>query len=510
MNDIMSKTAKRLSVLLLSTAALVGCASTPEQVYDAAQPKAAPIASATKFTDALSCMDDLFYDYGIRDIRITTKGIPDSTGEINVGTRDMFISAVSRMSTRSRAFTYIDFEEVKSAFGISTDGRFYQKQAQLLTPKYYIRGAITTFDEGVTSDNQGGGIRVGGTGVGANFNVNSSVVGLDMNVGETVTGLIVPGVASSNRIVVSRRSVAADASFDVEIDNELVGGFVQASRSKSEGMHTAIRTLVELNTIESLGKLTRVPYWRCFDADENSPAVQHEAAKYYNSMEETERVEYVQQSLTALGFYTGQITGTTSPQLTDAIGKYQSTSGIIATGRITPNLLSSLVNEDIKLSAPLDPLEAPQLADAEQVEAPLYISLMDALEFPAYKVGQPLDVQVRLNDDANLYCFYQDGAQNISRIFPNRFQPDPRVRGGMMLRVPNETAAFRIIFEQTGARENVKCFATRAEVDTELQDLLAQGDLTPLNVGSLDMVEQSIRNSTSSEVVVGTKEFLVR
>jgi hypothetical protein len=168
------------------------------------------------------------------------------------------------------------------------------------------------------------------------------------------------------------------------------------------------------------------------------------------------------------------------------------------------------MNEDIKLSEPLDPLEAPQLAEAEQVEAPLYISLMDALEFPAYKVGQPLDVQVRLNDDANLYCFYQDGAQNISRIFPNRFQPDPRVRGGMMLRVPNENAAFRIIFEQTGARENVKCFATRAEVDTELQDLLAQGDLTPLNVSSLDMVEQSIRNSTSSEVVVGTKEFLVR
>ena len=79
-----------------------------------------------------------------------------------------------------------------------------------------------------------------------------------------------------------------------------------------------------------------------------------------------------------------------------------------------------------------------------------------------------------------------------------------------MLRVPDETAAFRIIFEQTGARENVKCFATRDEVDADLQDLLAQGDLTPLNVSSLDMVEQSIRQSTSSEVVVGVKEFLVR
>ncbi|MEM9378025.1 MAG: DUF4384 domain-containing protein [Pseudomonadota bacterium] len=510
MTDIWSNTAKKLSILLLSSAALVGCASTPAEVYDAAQPKAEPIASSTKFTDALTCMDNLFYDYGIRDIRVTTKGIPDSTGEINVGTRDMFISAVSRMSTRSRAFTYIDFEEVKTAFGISTDGRFYQKQANLLTPKYYVRGAITTFDEGVTSDNQGGGIRVDGTGLGANFNVNSSVVGLDMNVGETVTGLIVPGVASSNRIVVSRRSIAADASFDVEVDSELVGGFVQASRSKSEGMHTAIRTLVELNTIETLGKLTRVPYWRCFGADESSPIVQHEATKYYNSMTEAERVEYVQQSLLALGFYNGEADGAPSPQLTDAIGQYQSSVGILANGRINPSLMSSLLSKDIQLTNPIDPLEAPQVAETEMMAAPLYISLMDALEFPAYKVGQPLDVQVRLNDDANLYCFYQDGAQNISRIFPNRFQPDPRVQGGMMLRVPNESAAFRIIFEQAGARENVKCFASRDEIDADLNELLAQGDLTPLNVNSLDMIEQSIRQSTNSDVVVGSKEFLIR
>ena len=62
------------------------------------------------FNEALRCMDDLFLAQGKRDIYITTAGIPDATGLIATGTKEMFISAVSRMSAKSGAFRFVDYD----------------------------------------------------------------------------------------------------------------------------------------------------------------------------------------------------------------------------------------------------------------------------------------------------------------------------------------------------------------------------------------------------------------
>ncbi|MEM7767239.1 MAG: DUF4384 domain-containing protein [Pseudomonadota bacterium] len=505
-----SSMARRMAGLLTSAAMLVGCAASPDTVYQATQPKAEPIAAATNFSDALTCMDDMLYAYGIRDIRLTTNGIPDSTGEIQVGTRDMFISAVSRMSARSRAFTYIDFEEVSAGFGPAPDRRFYDRQQSLLTPNYYVRGAITTFDENVVTDSQGGGLRVGGTGAGANFDASSSVVGLDINVGEVKTGLIVPGVASSNRIAVTRRAFAGDVSFDVEIGSELVGGFAQAARSKSEGMHTAVRTLVELNTIESLGKLTRVPYWRCLGVEQTDPAAEKEASQYFKSMSDRERIEYAQRSLAGLNYYSGAVDGEASPALRDAIGEYQASNNLVASGRVDRQLVSSLLGRDVKLAGKGAPIAGAGPDYDAIVSERLFISMTDTLEFPTYKVEMPLQMRVRLNAEAYLYCFYQDGAGSVARIFPNRFQPNALVPGGRMVKIPDETAGFRLVFEQAGARETVKCFASRTEIGVDFPDALKAGDLTPLPMGDLAVLEAAIREGAPDDLAVSTREFLVR
>lgn len=501
---------KKIVGAAAAVAMLSACAATPDQIYETARPKAAPAASITGFSDSLTCMDDMLYSYGIRDIRLTTNGIPDSTGEIQLGTRDMLISAVSRMSARSRAFTYIDFQEVSAGFGPPEDRRFYDRQQSLLTPTYYIRGAVTTFDESVTTDTQGGGLRVGGTGVGANFDQTSSVVGVDMNVGEVKTGLIVPGVASSNRIAVSRRSLAGDASFDVELSGELVGGFLQAARSKSEGMHTAVRTLVELNTIEALGKLTRVPYWRCLGIDQADPEAARAANKYFASMSEIEQIEFAQRSLQGLSLYGGPIDGRINSALSDAVGQYQSSNNLVATGRVDRQLISSLLGRDIKLAGSGKPV-AGSGADFEAVvKERLFISMTDTLEFPTYKVDMPLQMRVRLNADAYLYCFYQDGAGAIARIFPNRFQPDALVEGGKVVKIPDDEAGFRLVFEQAGSKENVKCFASRTEIGVGFPEALKQGDLTPLDYTSLAELEAAIRETAPADLSVNSSEFLIR
>ncbi|MEO0713013.1 MAG: DUF4384 domain-containing protein, partial [Pseudomonadota bacterium] len=114
------------------------------------------------------------------------------------------------------------------------------------------------------------------------------------------------------------------------------------------------------------------------------------------------------------------------------------------------------------------------------------------------------------NADAYLYCFYEDGTGNIARIYPNRFQPNALIEGGRLVTIPDEAAGFRLIFEQAGARERVKCFASRSEIGVDFPDAIKKGDLVPLDVDSLSALEQAIRAGAPNDLAVGTSEFLVR
>ena len=46
---------------------------------------------------------------------------------------------------------------------------------------------------------------------------------------------------------------------------------------RSEGFHQAVRELVDLSTIEVLGKLMRVPYWECLSIEPTNPHFQAQA-----------------------------------------------------------------------------------------------------------------------------------------------------------------------------------------------------------------------------------------
>src|SRR5689334_1542744 len=89
---------------------LAACHPRPETGYDVQQPRTAAVRNIGNFNEALRCMDDLLAANGKRDIYITTAGIPDATGLIAAGTKEMFISAVSRMSAKSNAFRFVDYD----------------------------------------------------------------------------------------------------------------------------------------------------------------------------------------------------------------------------------------------------------------------------------------------------------------------------------------------------------------------------------------------------------------
>lgn len=485
---------------------LAGCASDPKQAIEIAKPKTLPATNLTNFSESLRCMDQLLLSFGRRDIVVTSAGIPDATANVSAGTKDMLISAISRMSVKSAAFSFVDYDatqtdvhDLQSLIGFTDE---------FVVPNYYIRGAITQLDEGVLDEAQAAAIGIPEFQVGASRDQTVSVVSLDLNVGNLVNRQIIPGASAHNSIAVARNGLAGDLAGSIS----KLGLNFDVVLNKGEGMHQAVRTLVELSTIEVLGKLAEVPYWRCLQIEQTNPAVVEEAKDWYNEMEAEERITFVQQALASEGYLNGEITGRRDAATKSAIARYQSENDLLADGRITFPLYASLIHEDLSLG--LQPKLTRASVEAEtKIEIrpnPLKLSLRPlGGSSDAYPLGQTLAVSATASQDAYLYCYYQDADLNVARIFPNQFDPDPYVLAGKQVAIPGDNAGFDIVLDRPGAQESIACLASEVEVGLRLPPSLKTADLVPLPVNSVDEVVSAYRKLGRQSVVEARLDITV-
>src|SRR3954471_5242500 len=278
---------------------LAACQPRPETAYDEQQPRTGAVHNIGNFNEALRCMDDMFLSQGKRDIYITTAGIPDATGLIAAGTKEMFITAVSRMSAKSDAFRFVDYDPTQTDVQVLSE--LVGLHDDFVAPNYYVRGAITQLDSNVIQSSASAGVSIPFMDLAINGNQVVSVVSIDLNVGKLITRQILPGISASNSIAVVQSGKGAD-----------IGGFIgkaglnlSVSLDKSEGFHQAVRNLIELSTIEVLGKLTRVPYWQCLSIDSTNPSFRNEARGWFDLMPNSERQQFVTASLTQAGYLAG-------------------------------------------------------------------------------------------------------------------------------------------------------------------------------------------------------------
>lgn len=485
-----------LPAILALAVTLAGCVADPpkpETATVATSVKTPAAKTVTNFTPALRCMDDLLLAYGKRDIVITTAGIPDSTGKVMAGTKEMLITAASKMSIKSKALTFIDYDTERSDLlalfqDMQAAGAFQHK-----LPNYYIRGAITQLDENAIDAQQGAGIALPFLDLGVSRDQVSSVVSIDMNVGETTSRMILPGINASNSLVVTRTGKGGDLGGKIG----KVGFSFNMSLNKSEGLGSGVRALIELGMIELVGKLTNVPYWKCLEIEKTNPVMIEQAREWYDGMKPEERVKLVQRKLAGMNYYQGPVNGIVSKELTAAIGKYQAENGLIADGRINFELYYALLDADQPLAAdPNAGPTAPVVSAAPRptgAAGPLSVKLdTDRGPRPTYRPKEFLQARVQLSVDGILYCYYRDNSGVIARIFPNRFHPDSFVRAGKPMSLPPEGSPFKIRFDQPG-QEQIVCYAS--ERDLPLPANLKAADLTPLKVASLEELATAFRKS---------------
>jgi peptidoglycan hydrolase-like protein with peptidoglycan-binding domain/curli biogenesis system outer membrane secretion channel CsgG len=482
--------------LLAGALLLAGCAA-PEDAPVISRPKTQPVRNFTSFSPALTCMDNLLARFGVNGIVITSAGLPDATGEVKAGTKDMLISAVSAMSVRSGAFKFVDFDQtevdvhsLQGLVGFTEDFR---------VPNYYIRGAITQLDEGVIADSGGASIASPTFSLGFNQDKVVSVVSLDMNIGNLITRQIQPGMSAHNSIAVTRNTKVGDAGGTIQT----YGVFFNLAINRAEGMHAAVRNLVELSTIEVLGKLAEVPYWRCLEIEQTNPEVEAQARAWFNDMSEREQIVFMQRALASQGLYDAPITGVRDEATKGAIARYQADNGLIADGRINYDLYASLIQEDLALGRQPNPsFGQPVQASAAAIRAnPLTLTLATpAGSHPTYQVNQSLELTAIASQDSYLYCYYQDGSGSVTRIYPNQFQPDAYMIAGRSVAIPG-SAGFDIVFDLPGAREQVLCLASPSELGVRLPPQLRTPDLAPMPVRSLDEVAAAYRQLDDDRLV---------
>ena len=496
-----SNRAARAAAAAIAALTIGGCAMTPAQKAPViAQPKARAVQNITSFSQSLRCMDELFLAFGVRDVVITSQGIPDATGEIKTGTKEMMISSVSKMSVRSGAFRFVDYDQTQ--FDINALQQLVGFTDDFLVPNYYIRGAITQLDEQVLSESAGGALQIKTFGIGASKDQVLSVVSVDLNVGNLLTRQIIAGTSANNSIAVRRSGQALDGN--AQIEKIELGLSFNVSMNRSEGMHQSIRTLVDLSMIETLGKLSQVPYWRCLGIQQTNPSMVAQARSWFEDMSAEEQVTFVQRALHGKGLYDGPLDGKSGPVLREAVGVYQASQGLLADGRIDFDLYASLISEDLALGRAPAKDVVPQPFKPQTKPARRLLGLTLTTEKgrqPTYQVGDKLSFTLQTSGDAFAYCYYQDSASKVARVFPNRFQPNALVAGGAPIKVPGPGAQFEILLEQPAAHEDVLCVASDVELGMELPESLKAQDLTPLEVRSLNDVVRAFRDLGKGQVV---------
>jgi hypothetical protein len=486
-----------------------------------------PRRTITGFSAALRCMDTLLADYGVRDVSLLVEEITDHTKKVNAGTRDMLITAMSDMTRRSRALRLVAYGK-DTGNAVSFLYSAQRASPYQVVPPYDIKGSISQLDENVirsTKDLGAGFLPF--LNLGISRDAAASVLGLDLSVLTTDDMAVLPGVTSSNSVVILRQGKGLDG----DAAYHKFGVSYSMSLSRSDGQTQALRGLVELAAIELAGKLTKVPYWSCLGGDPaSSDEVRLEIADWYAAMAagRLELIGWFQKQLRQRGFYRGPIDGKFNPAIDAAIGDYRAALGLSNEATLDAAFFGAFLAADhSKVTPPEQPATYTPVAEADPAAAgtgtAVAGSRQPAADSPAaprefalsvetegqrmrYRAGEPIHLKVRANRDAYVYCYMQDETRRITRFYPNRFDRDALLARGRALELPGRMR-FQLVMNALGMKETVTCFASERDVLAELPKAVVGTDLEPLAITSMQPIRDAIERASAGAFTQGTVQY---
>ena len=209
--------------------------------------------NVTQYSDALDGMKELVDIYDKNTIYLAVEPIENQTaaaGKVPSVITMMVESSVNKMSCN------------KIVVVPYTDQTFSQYRNRRL---YVVHGAITEFDSGIVRGSSGidgsGYIKSGATDIDAGGNRDNdyerSSISIDFSMLDVRRNRYVTGLQVSNKMQVQKTTKSQGFGFTVFGS----GMNVNASASYQQGIHSALRLLVELSMAELVGRFHDLPYW---------------------------------------------------------------------------------------------------------------------------------------------------------------------------------------------------------------------------------------------------------
>lgn len=493
-------------------------------------PEQLPTKNITDFNDSLRCMDGLFLSFGIArgDYVLLVEDLKDKTKKVDAGTRQMMITAISDMTRRSGALKLIAYGS-DSGNLISFLNESGNRGAYQNVPAFDIIGSISQFDDGIYKAQSDTSAEFAGTndgsilGAGGGQSSSSSVTFMTVDLGVVTSHnlAIIPGVNTRNTVTLFNKGTAR--SFDAGISK--TGVSYSFSKDSKDAIGQSLRGLIELSTIELMGKLVKLPYWKCLGMSETHADIQNEVSDWFYQLVSTNILhKSLKIQLFLHGYYQGVIDNAITPEYLTAIRRFKQNLGLPVDNSIDLVFYTAFLNQTpisvakSKLAygrnaensvatkaGKTDSKKTDQQVQSE--EEPLSDSILVTIKSitspQALAVGSEINLAVSTDTNGYLRCYFQRG-EALIRIFPNRFSGDGYFSSQAQIGLPNSDA-FSLLVEEFG--ESVHCFISPTRVDKMLPAPLDGADFTQLAVNDIAIVKAAYQQVTQGDY--GYAEFRI-
>lgn len=452
----------------LGLLSLISCAGFNAPIAKhVAQPNNRPVRNFTSFSTSLRCLDNLLAKAKRPRILVSSTGINDQSNRIAVGADEMLVNAINQTNIKSRAYLFID-QSFEKDFG----------QLQLLTPpedrrepRFYFRGAITQVDTNTVNDRLSGGLDLtnapnpptinGGQLVTVTPSINSgvSVVSVDLHLVSYPDKTILPGSSVANSMVVTNRTFGTGGTGFIK----LTGFNLTLSFSRVESIGQAVRNLIELGTIELLGRHAGVPYWQCLNIEPTNEKLENRKRTSYSTTLPAVSVPEAQRMLNVLGYYDLPLSGVMDRRTYAALSRFQADKNLIATGDLNYDVYKRLQEEvrgippnGKRRSLRQQTIAKPRFTRGARLSSSGTYLQIKSLK-SSYKPNENLTLQLSSKEAGGLMCFHQSGLGQVTQILPQNPGVRLKISKGFARSLPNQNDPFLLTFDTSGQSERVLC-----------------------------------------------------
>ncbi|MBL4751375.1 MAG: DUF4384 domain-containing protein [Amylibacter sp.] len=405
-------------------------------------------------------MDNLLAAAKRPRILITSSKITDLSRKISVGGDDMLLNAINHMNIKSGAYIFQD-QSFSRDFGQLVILSPTEDQEQ---PKFYFRGAITQVDTDTVDDNlkgdldftnaphpvtiRGGALQK----ISPNIRRGVSVVSVDLHLVSYPDKTVLAGGSVANSMVVTNKGFGTGGSGLIK----LTGYNLTLSFNRVESIGQAVRNLIELGTIELLGRHAKVPYWQCLNIEPTNEKLENLKRSAYITTPKTISVLKTQRMLTKLGLYANQPDGRMNLATHAALAKFQAGKDLIATGDLNYDVYARL-QQELK-GYPVNGRRRGGVPRKKLIsQRPVGKHLAIAAMRSRYELSDEFVVKLKSNASGYLYCFYQSGAGEVIQILPKEPNVRLEVSKGFSRSLPNKNDSFALKFEDKSNMQSVMC-----------------------------------------------------